>query len=214
MSGNYLLFFPYTQDHYPYTAQGPKASLCMPEQAARNCTQTLKKDHTILRSITGNRSPIVFDTNHQNPDLPEQNETYPPCTRYVSTIEGKDSYPPAFECLKPGTLWYVQCLIRFTFSCDQAFMHTHKAPKKDTYILPYACDPQSLFLLHPKGKDTLIPSQCYVGATKSLYLDGKFETKHAYISYSPIIPMVIKGHSVRAEEWNTSVSWSLTLEEI
>ncbi|MBS0272282.1 MAG: hypothetical protein JSR85_06510 [Proteobacteria bacterium] len=116
--------------------------------------------------------------------------------KYRSTISCKDKACPSLDGVWKGTLLRVGCLQTLT----QTIL-------KDTLQLQLEREPTSFYIYDKNGK--LWPGE--KRDSRWLALSPKFSG--GFITYHPLLMMIVKDYTLETDEWGLSVRWTLELEE-
>ncbi len=116
--------------------------------------------------------------------------------KFHSTVACKDKIPPAFGELWTGTLVKVGCLQSLTQTVPQGSGHI--LLERDA-VSVYLYDEKGSFWPVKKGENRLI-------ALPPNFPGG-------FLTYRPLLRMVVKNYCLETDEWGLSVGWSLELEE-
>lgn len=166
------------------SSDGELKSNLLPLFSSRGCTQTL--------TLIG--APLLRTLQDSFVQLSEEKP------RYTSRISCTDTYPPALETLKSGSLLWVDALVHLTQSV------TPGSTKVKLTRIPV---PGSLMLEVPEAQLPLAdPSD------RTLTLDPAPTTGPCFISYRPRLHMALKTFSLEADEATLTEKWHLELEEV
>ncbi|MBY0293183.1 MAG: hypothetical protein K2W92_07855 [Alphaproteobacteria bacterium] len=116
--------------------------------------------------------------------------------KFHSTVSCKDKIPPAFGELWTGTLVKVGCLQSLTQTVPQGSAH-----------ILLERDAVSVDLYDEKG------SVWPVDKGKNRLIDIHADFPGGFLTYRPLLRMVVKNYCLETDEWGLSVGWSLELEE-
>jgi hypothetical protein len=116
--------------------------------------------------------------------------------KFQSTISCKDKAPPAFDELWKGVLLKVGCLQSLTQIVP---------PLTQKVQLERA--PLSLTLYEYSGKTWA----CDKLQDRWITIPHKFPG--GFLTYRPLLKMVVKNYFLETDEWGLSVGWTLELEE-
>lgn len=116
--------------------------------------------------------------------------------KFHSTIACKDKIPPGFEGLWKGDLVKVGCI--------QALTQT--VPKK-TSKLQLEREALSLHLYDTTTKRWSVKQ----GSDRWISLPPEFPG--GFITYTPLLLMMVKTYHLEVDEWGLTVGWKLELEE-
>lgn len=116
--------------------------------------------------------------------------------KFQSTISCKDKVPPAFEGFWKGTCLKVGCI---------QFM-TQTVPK-GTQQIQLEREALSLRLYDISGKMWPVKSE----EKQLISLPSEFPG--GFITYRPLLAMIVKNYHLETDEWGLSVGWTLELEE-
>lgn len=116
--------------------------------------------------------------------------------KFQSIISCKDKAPPAFDGLWKGTLVKVGCIQSMT----------HVVPPNSQKV-QLEREGSSLHLHEYSGKTWPVEGTQNRGVVIPQAFPGGF------LSYRPILKMVVKNYFLETDEWGASVGWQLELEE-
>ena len=118
--------------------------------------------------------------------------------KYSSILECEDLYPISFEGLSPGMTLWVECLVRI--------MTPHI--KDESRVLLKRMPVLGSLLFHQEGE---LPVPIKEREKEALLLE-----KHTggYVSYRPLLKMILKKFSTKTQEWERVVGWRMELEEV
>ncbi len=165
-----------------------KAKSYIPLGSARGCKQTLEPvAHTqTFRTIAGNLISLT-GCSHQ---------------KFISHIECDDIYPVSFDNLWPGVILWVECISRIiTPFIEEGGKTKLMRPHIKNSLLLHKEDGTTLPLEDKDAKDN-------EGFTVQL------EKNQGYISYRPLLCMMMKKFSIKTNEWERIIGWNMQLEEV
>jgi len=116
--------------------------------------------------------------------------------KFESTITCKDKAPPAFDGLWKGTLLKVGCIQTMT----------HVVP---AVIERVQLEREGLSLhLHEYGGKIW---SAKMGKNREVKIPSTFPG--GFLTYRPVLNMIVKNYFLETDEWGLSVGWQLELEE-
>ncbi len=116
--------------------------------------------------------------------------------KFQSTISCKDKASPAFECLWKGTLLKVGCIQSLTQTVHEGISRVQLER-----------EPITLHLYDNHGK--IWPAE--KGEDRRVSFSSDFPG--GFITYRPLLTMVVKNYHLETDEWGLTVGWSVELEE-
>ncbi len=153
--------------------------------ALRGCTQTLYAfGEAGVRTLSGKWI--------QSPHVCKK--------KYRSTIFCKDLYPVSLEGIWPGDILGVHCVQRFITSAVTSGerVHLHRKPV------------QGSFLFHTEeGEETVEDIE-----EDNQYVTVPQHFKTGFLSYRPLLHMVLLTFSFETHEWKRASGWKMELEEV
>lgn len=157
----------------------------IPLGAARGCKQTLDPINTAATFRTINGTLVAFNC-----------EGY---DKYTSTISCDDAYPISFDGLWPGCSLLIECIPQLMTPLVQqgALIKLQRKPV------------QGSIMLHTSENAT-----CALNADDERQIQLKQNEGPGYISYRPILRMIIKRFFTETKEWDGKVIWKVELEEV
>ena len=116
--------------------------------------------------------------------------------KFQSTISCKDKAPPAFDGLWKGTLLRVECI--------QAM--THIVPPHYEKV---QLEREPFFLTLHEYSGKVWPTE--KGKDRWVIISPQFPG--GFITYRPVLRMIVKNYFLETDEWGLTVGWTLDLEE-
>jgi len=116
--------------------------------------------------------------------------------KFQSTISCKDKIPPAFGGLWKGTLLKVGCIQSLTESVP-----------KGVERIQLEREPVSLDLYEGSGKSWPVKGI----ETQWVSIPSRFPG--GFVTYRPLLTMIVKDYRLETDEWGLSVGWALELLE-
>lgn len=116
--------------------------------------------------------------------------------KFQSTISCKDKAPPAFNGVWKGTLLKVGCIQSLT---QMVPSNTQKVQLEREAISVHLHEPSGRVWPVEKGQErwVVLPPQFPGG----------------FLTYHPLLTMMVKNYFLETDEWGASVGWMLELEE-
>jgi hypothetical protein len=116
--------------------------------------------------------------------------------KFSSTISCKDKRPPAFEDLWEGVRVKVGCIQHLTQSVPQGTRRVHLER-----------EPLSLHLYDENHQEWPVEPDQDLWILIPPHFPGGF------LTYRPLLTMIVKKYHLETDEWGLTVGWSLELEE-
>lgn len=159
-----------------------------PPFSARGCTQNLAPmaQGQLLRTVDGR---LVFTAPQGH-------------AKYESTIHCKDEGSPALNQLWRGSNVTVHCIQRLS-------QEVHEGQR--TVTLSRAAVPNSLSFMDQQG--AVQPVLYTLQDTEISLPTGLPHAGTWYLSYRPMLKMVVKDFHLETNEWGLKVGWTLNLQE-
>lgn len=116
--------------------------------------------------------------------------------KYRSTISCKDKTCPSFDGIWKGSLLRVGCLQTLTQTIS-----------KDTLQLQLEREAAFFYVYDKNGK--LWPGE----KRKDRWITLSPDFPGGFITYHPLLMMIVNNYTLETDEWGISVGWTLELEE-
>lgn len=117
--------------------------------------------------------------------------------KFQSTISCRDRSSPAFEGVWKGTVVRVHCLQFIT-----------QAVPVGTTRLQLEREGENLQLYHAAG------TSVHVVQSSGQWLSIPDNFPGGFVTYQPILTMLVKTYTLETDEWGLTVGWTLELEEV
>ena len=162
----------------------------LPPFSARGCHQVLTpiRNGEYRRTIEGKLIFIGNDSHH----------------KYRTTIRGQDKTTPALERWWRGCQARVGCIQRLC----QEFIGD--GVEKTIELARYPIKESVLIFDDSQG----ISSVFEVQDKRVSLVEAPVKGKRHFISYRPLLDMMMTHHTVETDEWGHQVGWTLELEEV
>jgi len=181
----------FLQDPQPWSNMGKQVDSILPRCTSRQCKQTL--------FTVDPQSPQVFYPPNSNQEKTYRlNEERQSDRIYRSVIECDDAYPLAYQDVWPNTPVWIYSTVRMMVVCSK---------KKPIKVL-HTPVPGS-FLFHPDdGNEEALNDSIWDNNTQKIK-----HTQSGFISYCPVLCMIVQKLTLCSKEWESAATWKLELLE-